>query len=126
MREIKFRAWNTFNNKFEGGVQRIPVNIMVYFDLKGLDEDYIAESGTYFDEKTIIMQYTGLKDKNGKEAYHKDLISASGYSNWIIDWHKNGWYMKTTEIDEKHYHLIPDNFIIIGNFYENLELLKNK
>ncbi len=69
-------------------------------------------------------QYTELKDKNGEEAYHKDKVSALGYSNWIIEWYNNGWKLKQEDIE--NYQEIPDDFIIIGNIYENPELLKEK
>ena len=122
MKEIKFRVW------------LVEEKLMVYFGLFDTDMDYLyfaKDKDGNFDlfvdeENDIIMQYIGLKDKNGsgKKAYHKDIISAYGYSNWIIEWYKNGWYLK--QFDCENYKEIPEDFIIIGNIYENPELLEDK
>lgn len=61
-REIKFRAWDD--------------GVMIYSDKNASDELY--ERLRYFfhriREDAILMQYTGLKDKNGKEIYEGDLL----------------------------------------------------
>ena len=128
MREIKFKVYVEFE-----------IDGVLYKEIAGPESWFMmTQTGELYsygplrkpepigkDYKVAIpLFYTGLKDENGKEAYHKDLISTGGYSNWIIEWHKDGWYMKTTNIDEKHYHAIPDDFIIIGNQFENPELLE--
>ncbi len=104
MRIIKFRAWYGERMEYdleEGEGRWFSVN------------DTIAEAQKH---GIIIMEYIGLKDKNGEEAYHKDKVSALGYSNWIIEWHNNGWKLKQEDIE--NYQEIPDSFIIIGNIYE--------
>jgi hypothetical protein len=51
MREIKFRYWDTFNKDEQK---------MIYFDFWKL------LGGKAYPDMDTVMQYTGLKDKNGK------------------------------------------------------------
>jgi len=73
MREIKFRAWATENKKMFHDV---------YFDdLEVWIQDKEGEPAIIGDilkksmlQHCILMQYTGLKDKNGKEVYEGDIV----------------------------------------------------
>lgn len=111
MREIKFKTYKKSNGCVE------------YCTLKEL-----ANKDTFdinFDDYEWV-QYTGLKDENGKEIYEGDMVHAeSGESyygareyvdtitveNFIGDTYKLGHY---------------ENLLVIGNIYENLELLEAK
>lgn len=123
MREIKFRAWDKDKNKF------------LYQDsenIKGkIDSLHFFFSNLFND--CDLMQYTGLKDKNGKEIYEKDIVLHDGYIS-VVSWGKiaHGFKLKTdTSINNKFgkikYYSLPHSkkIEVIGNIYENPELLNN-
>ena len=67
-REIKFRAWNTRRKEME-----------MIDDLYWFEENQCHHNG---DKDFVIQQYTGLKDKNGKEIYEGDIL---GYFDAIVN-----------------------------------------
>ena len=119
-REIKFRAFNTRKPFNEGLLKE-----MVYFNLSDLDEFYICPSETYFgDDECIIMQFTGLLDKNEKEIYESDLIEFGNAEIGEVVWdvENAGFRVKNSLHNIR---LEGSNYgKVIGNLYENKELLK--
>ena len=105
MREIKFRYW--YKNTKE-----MAYDIQMVFPV--------------LSDHPIIMQYTGLKDKNGKEIYEGDIDSDGMTFEYLVD--MAGWYrMKNGEGVQWHEQAVKKGrlpFEIIGNIYENPELIE--
>jgi uncharacterized phage protein (TIGR01671 family) len=85
----------------------------------------------------ILMQFTGLRDKNGKEIYEGDVIEATSenYDDPIVFEVKpteGGTYLFPEEMANEFIPLLEDaddqecQLKVIGNIYENPELLKEK
>ena len=109
MREFKFRAWD----KEEKKLIYMPhftlektrnLGLMMFFAEDDLDhamvDEYLeAEKSARYE----LMQFTGFKDKNGKDSYDKDLIRYSGHyvgdryvpaGIGIIEWGDDGWIVR--------------------------------
>ncbi len=129
-REIKFRAWKEGYMTYE--------EITFYEGQAG----YVDRDGDfyYYSDEVVIMQYTGLKDKNGKEIYEGDIITYHNFIKFtgIVWWcDKDATYLvdlsqtKNKFINTSNHQITlssvlggDNNTEIIGNIYENPELLK--
>jgi hypothetical protein len=112
MREIKFRAWDTLNKRFCENRSFISLTGTSY-DGPGFATIISMVAGVVMP----LMQYTGLKDKNGEEIYEGDIVYLSGYGNYIVEWPFIQLFESSWEDD------IGD---IIGNVYEDPELIKER
>ena len=116
MREIKFKAWDSKLKRFS--------EMPLYNPIIRLNNNDIPE-------RDILLQYTGIKDKNGIEIYEGDIIKHHyGATNHV--WYKNGAFVlscQNSNINLLYDLLIIDgilqNFEVIGNIYENEDLLHN-
>lgn len=109
-REIKFRFWKTETKEWVN----FPSRAVNSFEPL-IHEDYTDSD--YF----IIQQYTGFKDKNGKEIYEGDWCLADGKRVIII--FQDGMFGYDTCLG-MHCILIPELMEVIGNKFEQEELIK--
>lgn len=122
MREIKFRGWDTHHRCMitEGGIAELTTGDIV-------DAARILNRP--------LMQYTGLKDKRGKEIWEGDIVREShGFDEYLI-----GTVYYTTDAadttptifdavwtarDQDGDRMILRNCEVVGNIHENPELLE--
>lgn len=86
------------------------------------DSCYVELSEWEVDRNTV-GQYTGLKDKNGVMIFEGDIVSASnGHKSYVVFCY--GKFLLYCECHRKYTELWADNATIIGNIYDNQELLE--
>jgi uncharacterized phage protein (TIGR01671 family) len=94
------------------------------------DEGRCCYSFCDFDE-VEFMENTGLKDKNGRYIYEGDIVTVNGTWNCIIKYKQSSCAFVLKSIDSRwsvgyfgNYDAIEEMLEVIGNIYENKELLK--
>jgi uncharacterized phage protein (TIGR01671 family) len=141
-REIKFRAWDVKNQQMIAPTES-GLSIEMYLDGSFAVMQLNEDNGKWYDREGDdfeLMQYTGLKDKNGVEIYEGDIIkitwqtySTGGYFQsddaycehehiTTVEYNKLAFVFKSK--NEKVF-MIPkkSDIEVIGNIYENPELL---
>ena len=136
-REIKFRAWDDGKMVYEKDIQHLSL----------IDEPVLRLAKFWCNVRndSKVMQYIGLKDKNGKEIYEGDILCSDEYKTWAwrgvvkfshgvfgVEWLANvksqsmvgswGQNHNLRKLDDD----ILERQIIIGNIYENPNLLTNE
>lgn len=130
-REIKFRAWSKVEEEMVYGI-----------DLTTQDGTAHPINGNWdnimsLDERVELMQYTGLKDKNGTEIYEGDIVLTD---NSIDNFHTELRSKKLYEVrywdgsfmlrfDDKNIDYLSTGETcceVIGNIYENPDLLEGE
>lgn len=116
-REIKFRAWDTETKEMN-------------FDFLNKHWLRVCIESPYVE----LMQYTGLTDKNGEGIYEGDILqipdlyetpenTSTTYHTAAVDFEEYGFRVDGNQLCED-YQYISDECEVIGNIYENPELLE--
>ena len=128
MREIKFRAWDK---------RSTTMYPFCYIDETG----WVNASGMINDNKCstsgrlmyfVLMQFTGLKDKNGKEVFEGDVVKSFNQIDkkevaFVVEFNSGIFEcLNDNELINLRTLCSYDNCEVIGNIYENPELIKSK
>lgn len=131
MCSLKFRVWSLEQNTYR---YKFPYNSLGQF--------YVSESGKIFSDfgntvapeveqkNFIVEQYTGLKDKNGKEVYENDIVSEHNgdIKGKVVQSITGEWQIAWIGIFGGYSCLYDHTSLceVIGNVHKNPELLKEK
>ncbi len=137
----KFRAWD---KRFSEFVEDFFVSEDGKIYKKSTDTGYGIAISKETSDKVILMQSTGILDKNSQEIFEGDVVSRNSgmpsvveFGKWIYEEDfgykiKNiGFYLNSSYDDDEFfqamdYEDIRKNYEVIGNIYENPELLEDK
>jgi len=137
MRLIKFRAWYKNNEEMCEVIHYNSPSETLVILCKSTSTIYMDSTQPIVSKmlpfrKVELMQYTGLKDKNGKEIYEGDILHQDAFWDIYIVWddkHSRFAYLCTDWVVTQGdpISILSDQlskFEVIGNIYENPELLK--
>ena len=124
MRDIKFRAWD--NNE-----EWMVDDMLLSFDGEILTDDVqpndtpykeieLADEGRY-----ELMQYTGMKDVKGVEIYEGDILQSEHYFKYKVVFKGDCWRCESLKNSRFKNRFIGRDLKVIGNIYENPELLED-
>ena len=118
MREIKFRVWDG---------DRVHIVDLYWFEEGGVREWPVKSFSSEY-EDIVLMQYTGLKDKNGVEIYEGDVVrnlsttKQQQYRKRVVTWAQYSRRGVGFNVGATYGGAVT--LEVIGNIYENPELVK--
>lgn len=138
-REIEFRAWDKKRKKMVDVSAIYIANEQIGYEVKEIFGNYAANYIQYiYLDQCELMQYTGLKDKNGVKIFEGDIIKDDRERIFVIEYEFGGF--NVVPIDYYNDELFSWNSLgdmqtaiwlnesteIIGNIYKNKELLEDE
>jgi hypothetical protein len=131
MRQIKFKAWDDKNKVMMPNVGILGLSESFAY---GHNRDWLYNSMEWggeeeFIQSPVLLQYTGLNDKNGKEIYEGDVVTTNGGHPAEVIWQAYIAKFLLQSLGEGRGYLdwfekrFEPGFEVIGNIYENPELL---
>jgi len=128
MREIKFRAWDKENKRFQS-FEKDRFHLVIMLNGEFRVQPGNGTSSNFSIEKFVLQQFTDLHDKNGKEIYEGDMVRHSPISEILIVEFRDGafgyeyykQFIKQTNMQK-----YIAEWEVIGNIYSNPELLNQK
>ncbi len=119
MRAIRFRVWDKSIKKWMFGYETLGGfnffgEVVLMGELSRISLEKLSN------DDYAVMQYTGLKDKKGKEIYEGDIIRIFGYKDVVTEEGPVFWCTHSLRWKVELYGFTVDNNIeIIGNIHEN-------
>lgn len=136
MRENKYRAWDKQDKRMIVNTQKFIPLIVTSYGVLRLSATHEETLYSLVDpDRFEIMQYTGINDKNGVEIYEWDIVERKNIGNGTIvfgpfatltdDWNVEEDSPKFCIVwpDDSGYSSLCSDCKVIGNIYENPELL---
>lgn len=131
---IKFRAWD----KKTKTMYEVKSIVFTLQSMLCVNKKAVYPERTLYldDDDTILMQYTGLKDKNGVEIFEGDIVNACGYDSdqgriykttdftGVIVYRKNSFCLQFGDFLDSWW-ANDEEVEVIGNIYENPELIES-
>ncbi len=133
MRKMQFRAWDLKNKKM------YDLDYIVFDGYEITEYSLLADNGRRMQrfvdseeyDNAVLMQWTGLKDSKGKDIFEGDICKGAGWNDQdanqvgIVKWHGMGFIVKNISNQCRGGEVnLTEKLKVIGNIYENPELLK--
>lgn len=133
-----FRAWKKKEKKMIQPKRLMAIGLQTEVVVEQVENgDFLVPYSIPF-ENVVVMQSTGLKDKNGKEIFEGDIVTDGEFAR-IVQYHQTlGFYMFDEEGDERFFSdsatledfgedakIVSEILEVIGNIYENPEYDQN-
>ena len=122
MREIKFRAWSNRDKCWCGAFSVHKSGLFTEMTGARIENGVCTAYADWIDlskqTEIVLMQYTGLKDKNGKEIYEGDVVKGAWNDDVYPVEFTFSWIHQYVEYGR-------EPLEVIGNIYENPDLIKS-